>query len=181
MIQTLVSNYRAQDIYSIDPQFYKNHNTKTLIIDVDNAFERYSLDKPSGRALSLVEEIKSLGITVVLITEQGGKKISDYAHQLQVSLIIAPKRKRVSRIKDFIETNELVLDEIILLGASKKMDMDIALKLNIESIWTDYIFTSQSIYSKFKQKIENKALKRAQKGNLEGIMIPSRRTEVEYV
>lgn len=69
-------SYNAKNIYSIKKDFFENANIKYLIVDLDNTLDSAYTKTPSKRVFELKNMLQSLGIEMIIISNNHLKRVS---------------------------------------------------------------------------------------------------------
>ena len=157
----------ANSIYEIDVGFFKQQGVKVLLIDLDNTLDSYKLYHPNQRAYDLVEKFQKEGITVVIVSNNRGKRVSTYANDLKLPYINSAAKPFGFRIKKYIKEHGWSLEETMLVGDQMVTDVAAAKAVGIRVILTDKIVKEDQWTTRFNRIFGNRIRKYHQKkGNL---------------
>ncbi len=129
----------ALSIYEIDVDFFVKSNVKVLIADLDNTLDSYRLYHPGQRAYDLKEALNKVGIKLVIISNNKGKRVGSYAHDLDVPYVWSARKPFAGKINRFIKDNNLNRDEVMLVGDQLMTDVGAANRAKIRVVLTEKI------------------------------------------
>lgn len=129
----------AKSIYEIDIDFFKKENVKILFVDLDNTLDSYKLYHPTERAKKFVSDIQKAGITLVIISNNRGKRVSTYANDLNLPYLNSAAKPFGFRIRKFIKQNGWDPKDIMFVGDQMVTDVAAAKRAGLRVILTDKI------------------------------------------
>lgn len=127
----------ADSIYDIDIAFFKKHNVKTIIADLDNTLDSYRLYNPLPHAYELKNKLEKVGISLVIISNNRGKRVSTYANKLGVPYIAYAAKPFPFKINEYIKNQQLNKDEIMFIGDQMITDVKAARNAGIRVVLTN--------------------------------------------
>jgi len=110
-----------------------------LLIDLDNTLDSYRLFHPTDRAKKLIEDIASLGITPVIVSNNRGKRVLTYASDLGISCISSTRKPFSGKIKKFLKEKSVLPEETMLVGDQMLTDVLAARGAHIRMVLTEKI------------------------------------------
>ena len=129
----------ANSIYEIDIDFFKKENVKILFVDLDNTLDSYRLYHPTERAKKFVSDIQKAGITLVIISNNRGKRVSTYANDLGLPYLNSAAKPFGFRIRKYINQNGWDPKDIMFVGDQMVTDVAAAKRAGLRVILTDKI------------------------------------------
>ena len=129
----------AKSIFEIDIEFFKYHNVKTLLMDLDNTLDSYRLYTPTDRAREFINKLIDNGITPYIISNNRGKRVSSYSNALGIDFLHSSGKPFAFKIKKLIKEKGWNVDELMMVGDQMLTDAGMANKANIRMILTDKI------------------------------------------
>lgn len=178
-IRRLVAHYCAPSIYDIDPDFYATLGVKVIFADLDRTLESLPLAKPSARAFALRDELRERGLTLILLTRKRGKTQTSYAHTLQTPIIERVRGARGSKIRRYLEQNEIGSEEACLIGSSIVHGSRLAFRQGFLMILTDPLAAPGTAGRR--RGRERKLYRRADREETLGQPAPLRNTNTEVI
>lgn len=129
----------AESIYEIDIDFFLKENVKVLLVDLDNTLDSYKLYHPTERARKLADDIQKAGITLVIISNNRGKRVRTYANDLNLPYLHSAAKPFGFRIRKFIKDNGWDPKDIMFVGDQMVTDVAAAKRAGLRVILTDKI------------------------------------------
>ena len=129
----------ANSIYEIDIDFFKQQGVSILLVDLDNTMDSYRLYHPTERARELAKRIQEEGITLVIVSNNRGKRVSTYANDLGLPYIHSAAKPFGFRIKKYIQEKGWDPKDIMLVGDQMITDVAAAKRVGIRVILTNKI------------------------------------------
>lgn len=166
MKEKLIPFAWAKNIYDIYVDFYRSMNIKTLIIDLDNTLDSYKTKMPSNRAIQLIGEMKNSGLRPVIVSNNRGKRVKEYAEALGVECIHSAMKPFPYKINRFIVDNQLNKEEIILIGDQLLTDVKAAKNVGIKSILLEKLVKEDQFTTHFNRIFDRMIRKRLKNKNL---------------
>ena len=84
MLTRYIPDFYAQNIFDVPVSFFKEHNIKIILSDLDNTLDSYKILIPSSRVVELKNKLNENNIELVLISNNKEKRIKPYATRLGV-------------------------------------------------------------------------------------------------
>ena len=106
----------ASSIYSIDMSFYKKHDIRFLLIDLDNTLDSYKNPLPSENAINLINKLKENGITTFVISNNSKKRVKKYCTALNIGFLSRSFKPLMRKTKKFIKNNQIDIEHLAFVG-----------------------------------------------------------------
>ena len=129
----------ANSIYEIDIGFFKQQGVKILMVDLDNTMDSYRLYHPTERAREFAKRIQEEGITLVIISNNRGKRVSTYANDLGLPYIHSAAKPFGFKIRRYIKDMGWNPDDIMFVGDQMITDVAAAKRAGLRVILTNKI------------------------------------------
>lgn len=153
----------AKSIFEVDVEFFKYHNVKTLLLDLDNTLDSYRLYTPTDRAREFINTLIENGITPFIISNNKGKRVSSYANALGIEFMCSSGKPFAFKIKKLIKERNWNVDELMMVGDQMLTDAGMANKANIRMILTDKIVKEDQWTTHFNRLFDRPMRKHAAK------------------
>lgn len=166
MNKRFVPNYTAKNIFEISINFYVSLGIKYILCDLDNTLDSYRLFKPSTRVIKWKEQIASNGIEIIIISNNKGKRVKEYANNLKVRYCSSTRKPFTYKFRKFLKNNNIEPSKCVLIGDQLLTDMICGNKMNILTILTEPIVKEDQWTTRFNRLLDRplrKRLKRSQK------------------
>ena len=129
----------ARSIFEVDIEFFKKHNVKTLLMDLDNTLDSYRLYIPTERSREFIQKLIDNGITPFIISNNRGKRVSSYANALGIEYMHSSAKPFGFRMKKLIKQKNWDVNELMMVGDQMLTDAGMANSANIRFLLTDKI------------------------------------------
>lgn len=129
----------AKSIFEVDIEFFKKHNVKTLLMDLDNTLDSYRLYTPTDRSKEFIQKLIDNNITPYIISNNRGKRVSSYANALGIEYMHSSAKPFGFKMKRLIKEKGWNVDELMMVGDQMLTDAGMANSANIRFILTDKI------------------------------------------
>ena len=137
MFKRFVPFAHATSVYEIDPEFFKKNNVKVLFVDLDNTLDSYKARTPKAETINLVNNIKSKGITPVIISNNKPHRVCDYANALGIEFLASARKPFSKKIKAEIARRGLKPEDVMLVGDQMMTDVLAAHGASIRVVLTE--------------------------------------------
>ena len=127
----------AKNIYEIDLDFFKSLNIKYLFVDLDNTLDSYRSLSPNQRAISFIKGIEGLGITPLIISNNHGDRVKNYAKALNLNCLYSTRKPFSYKIKRLLKEKNITPDEVLMVGDQMITDVSAANGAKIKVVLTD--------------------------------------------
>ena len=157
----------AKSVFEIEIGFFKQHNVKTLLMDLDNTLDSYRLYEPTERSREFIKKLINAGIQPYIISNNRGKRVSSYANALGIEYMCSSGKPFAFRLKKLIKAKNWNVGELMFVGDQMLTDGGMANKANIRFILTDKIVKEDQWTTHF-NRLYDRPMRRiyAKKGKL---------------
>ena len=163
MFNKFIPFAHAQSIYEIPVDFYIKNNVRFLLIDLDNTLDSYRLYEPTERAIQLIEEIRKVGITPIVVSNNTGKRVSSYANALGVEYINSARKPFSGRLKKFLKGKDIKPEEAMLVGDQMMTDVLAARGAHLRMVLTEKIVKEDQFTTHFNRLLDRPIRKHLRK------------------
>lgn len=156
----LIPEFIFKHVTDITTEFLQNHQFQGVILDIDNTLAKHNDPEPDKGVADWVQEIKNSGIQIVLISNNGGKRVESFAKILDCPFIAAaskPARKAYIAALQLLGT---ALQNTVAVGDQIFTDVWGANRAGITSILVTPIAPGESFFIKLKRKFEYRYIKK---------------------
>lgn len=124
------------DSYTNIPEgFFKKHNIKYLISDIDNTLVSYGDRVPTEKALKFFHRLEKEGVTLLLASNNSKKRVATFVGDRRISFVYRAGKPSVTRILIMLHKEKIHAKECAFLGdqiftdclAAKRMGMPMIL------------------------------------------------------
>lgn len=139
----------AGSIFELEPAFYRALGVSTVLVDLDNTLDPYTVDDPCERTISWKEKLVGAGLRIVILSNNSGKRVRRYAKELGVECRCFMKKPFSGPLKRFLAEERLKKDEVILVGDQIQTDVKAANGAGIRAILTEPLDKAEPPWTKF--------------------------------
>lgn len=165
-MRNYIPDFYAKNIYIIPNDFYKNHHFSILFVDLDNTLDSYLCKTPSKKALDLVNELKSIGIKIFIISNNHYERVKKYASVLEVEYLYKSGKPFGKKINQFIDDKKLNRDNILLIGDQLITDIRTSKRIKVKSLLTDKLVKEDQWTTRFNRIADTIIRNRLRKKNI---------------
>lgn len=154
-MKKLIPNYYAKNIFSIDPQFLIDKGIKYVFCDLDNTLDAFDVYDPSIETREYVSKLKNSGIKVFIVSNNRPNRVGRYAKGLDVEFLSRSGKPHGKKIKAFIESKNIDLNEVILIGDQLLTDVLAAKNAGIKVFLVDQLVKRDQWCTIINRRIDN--------------------------
>ena len=108
----------------VTPELLKKENVKLLLCDLDNTLRLHSEKEPADELADWVEECRDAGVKIVIISNNGRKKMMQkFCEPLGVDCVWWAKKPVSTKLTEAIETYKVKPEETVMLGDKYSTDV----------------------------------------------------------
>ena len=156
----------AKSIYDIDVSFFKKHNVKYLFLDLDNTLDSYRQKVPTQKAIDLKDKLLKEGIEIIILSNNTGKRVSEYATKLGVKYVNSIGKPFASGIKRLLKNHNINPENVMMVGDQLITDIAAANRAKLRSIYVDKLVEEDQPTTRFNRIFEKPIRKRLFKKHL---------------
>ena len=139
MCKVYIPSFHAKSVYAIPLEFYKKEGVKTLLIDLDNTLDSYRQEVPTEKAVELKKSLKSIGVEMVIVSNNRPKRVGKYADALGVRYVPSIGKPFARGINKAILSLNLEKESVLMIGDQTFTDICAANRAKLRSVLTDKI------------------------------------------
>lgn len=146
-------------VFDVDFQTWFDSGKRVLITDLDNTLISYEDDKPTKEVLALFKKLEDIGFRIIILSNNVTQRLTVFTDGIDVEGHANARKPLLSTIKNI--TNDIDLNEVVLMGDQLMTDIWCAKRLGVNSILVNPIKRkTEKWYTRFNRKIEQRMLKR---------------------
>ena len=139
----------AQNVFEIPASFYKKLGVKTLLLDLDNTLDPYTVSEPSERTKDWAKAMMEEGLDIYILSNNSGKRVGKYAGLLGVKARYFMKKPFSGPLKRFLTEMNYKKEEVILIGDQIQTDVKAGNGAGIRVILTEPLYEVEPPWTKF--------------------------------
>ena len=166
MFKRFIPFAHAESIYKIDLSFFTKLGIKYVFADLDNTLDSYKQATPLKPAIELKENLEKLGIELIIVSNNRGKRVQKYSKDLGVkhwSTLGKPFATRICKIMKKLNINK---DEVIMIGDQIVTDISCANGAKIKSVLTEKLVPEDQPTTRFNRLFDNPLRRKLKRKNL---------------
>lgn len=148
-VKTYVPYCYSKTLFEIDPSFFKKMNCEYLICDLDNTLDSHKAKVPTKRTIDFIENLKSFGIKVVVVSNNRKKRVDLYCEILGIDYIYRAFKPFTKVTRNFLKEHKIEPKNCMMVGDQLMTDIKCANKIGIKSILTDNLVIEDQLVTKF--------------------------------
>ena len=108
----------------VTPEILKQAKVKLLLCDLDNTLRLHSEKEPADELADWVSDLKNAGIKIVIISNNGRKKMMQkFCEPLGVDCVWWAKKPVSTKLTETMESNKIKPEETVMLGDKWSTDV----------------------------------------------------------
>lgn len=164
-IKKFIPTIIVKTIYDIDFTTLYAQGKRFILFDLDNTLIPYDEDFADEKLKELITELKNIGFTIMVVSNNHNKRVSDFCNDVNIKCItMAAKPLKKGFKKALRELNVKNKKEVITVGDQLMTDVLGSNRCKIDSILVHPIKKGiEKWYTKNNRKMEKSVLKRLKK------------------
>ena len=155
-----------KSIYTIDYVNLKNAGIKLIIFDLDNTLAPISASGPSKKSKDLIEEIKSLGIKPIIMSNSNKERVAPFKDGLYMDSSYHSMKPLKRKYKKILSLYDVKPNEVAAIGDQLLTDVFGANRMGLTSILINPISTQDLRWTKVNRFFERLIIKHFNKRNV---------------
>lgn len=156
----------ADNIYEIDPNFYKKFGIDTIICDLDNTLDAYYVLTPSLEATNLIKSLKDNGFRVIIISNNTNGRVEKYARDANCEFVSLARKPFRSKSRKFIKNNNIDIKKAICIGDQVFTDVLFANRMKMKCVLCNNLVEKDQFFTKINKFFDKYLRKRILKKKL---------------
>lgn len=115
---------RFERFEDVTPKLLKEAKVKLLLCDLDNTLRLHSEKEPADELADWVSDLKNAGIKIVIISNNGRKKMMQkFCEPLGIDCVWWAKKPVSTKLTETMEANHIKPEETVMLGDKWSTDV----------------------------------------------------------
>lgn len=144
-----------KSIYSIDYKSLKNAGIKIVLFDLDNTIAQINLTSPTKKLKDLFEDIKTIGLKPIIVSNNGKKRVEPFKDGLYVDAACHAFKPLKNKYKKIVNLYNVKPEEVAAIGDQMLTDVWGANRMGFTSILVNPISATDLHITKVNRLIEN--------------------------
>lgn len=162
-MKRLIPDYYCKSIFDIPLSFFKDNNIKYVFSDLDNTLDGHNIYYPTPRVFKLVNDLKKVGISIIVFSNNKEKRVKDYSTPLEVDYMYRSFKPFKGKLIKYLRRNAINKNEVLIVGDQLMTDVKVGKNANVKVMLTDTIVQSDQFVTRFNRFIDNIFRKRMKK------------------
>lgn len=172
-------SYHAKSIYDIDPKFFVDLGVKAVVTDLDNTLDPADVFEPAQRAKDLIAELLSMGLRVLILSNNTESRCGQYCRDLKVPYLSSSFKYWDFRIKRFLREQGLKVEECIFIGDQIYTDLIYVRQLKGRLVLTEPLSERDNWVTKVPRFFDKRVREKWRRKGLLGQACPERKPKEE--
>lgn len=157
----------AKSIYEIDVSFYKKLGVKYILCDLDNTLDPYIVSEPQQEAIDLIKKLSEADITLMIVSNNSGKRVHHYASLLGVEAECFMKKPFSGPLIKMMQRRGIKPEEAIMVGDQIMTDVTASNGAGVRCVLTEPLCDKEPPWTKWNRLFDRpKRKKMADEGLL---------------
>ena len=118
------ANRKFERFEDVTPELLKQENVKLLLCDLDNTLRLHSEKEPADELADWVEELKNAGVKIVIISNNGRKKMMQkFCEPLGIDCVWWAKKPVSTKLTETMESLKIKPEDTVMLGDKWSTDV----------------------------------------------------------
>lgn len=156
----------AENIFELEPSFYKSLGITHVLVDLDNTLDPYAVSEPTQRTLDWKNTMVEAGLEIVILSNNSGKRVHHYANLLGVECRCFMKKPFSGPLKRFLVETGLKPNQVILVGDQIQTDVKAANGAGVRCILTEPLNPDEPPWTKFNRIFDRPKRKKIKSDHL---------------
>jgi len=166
MFRRYIPFAHASNIFEIDVSFFEKFGIKTILCDLDNTLDSYKQKTPTEKVYKLKETLNKHGITLMLLSNNTGSRVSMYAKELGVNYFSSVGKPFSRKLRKLLKENNLDANTTLVVGDQTTTDIPCGNGAKLKTILTDKIVDEDQPTTRFNRLFDRPIRKNLKKHNL---------------
>ena len=161
MLEKFIPDKYQKSIYTIDYKKLKRSGIKCLLFDVDNTLVPLHVKKPTKKLKDLIERLKEMGFTVILLSNSNKSRLKPFKETLEVDCSPLSMKPFSKKYRKILKEYKFEQTEVAAIGDQLLTDIFGGNRIGITTILVNPISLKDHFFTKFNRMIENYIMKKA--------------------
>lgn len=164
MLEKFRPSYHYKSIGEIEPDFFKKHGIRFVMLDIDNTLVGNNIPEPDEKALLFLQRLKREGIAAALVSNNHSRRVQSFNRDLGLPAAYRAGKPMTWKMRQMMKKIGADPKQTAFIGDQLFTDIYGANRLGVISILVDPI--SRGRENKFfdlKRKLEQWVFKQLEK------------------
>lgn len=157
-MKKLLPDYLVANVSKLDENFYKAHNLKAAVFDIDNTLVAHTEPEPPENILLYFEFLKSIGIKYAIVSNNSMERVQSFCKNLGIPYYYKALKPRKKYLKKVLADLETDAKEAALIGDQLFTDIFGGNRMGMLSVMVTAVGEDETGFVSFKRKFEKRIL-----------------------
>ena len=157
-MKKLLPDYLVANVSKLDENFYKAHNLKAAVFDIDNTLVAHTEPEPPENILLYFEFLKSIGIKYAIVSNNSMERVQSFCKNLGIPYYYKALKPRKKYLKKVLADLETDAKEAALIGDQLFTDIFGGNRMGMVSVMVTAVGEDETGFVSFKRKFEKRIL-----------------------
>ena len=138
----------SKNVYDIDVSFFTKLKIRYVFCDLDNTLDAYYCEVPSEEAIRFKNKLSSVGIKLIVISNNTKKRVSKYSSALDTEFIYGTRKPLIFKLKKYIKNNQIDKNNSMIIGDQVFTDVLFGNRLEIKTILCENLVPKDQLFTK---------------------------------
>lgn len=163
MLKKLCPKIQADSILDLDLELLEKSGIKGIIFDLDNTLVEWKKDTLTPEVVDLVSRLKDKGFKLCILSNALEHRVEVVAQTLKIPYVSRAVKPRKSPFRKALEIMGTEPSETAIVGDQLFTDILGGNRMQLYTIWTPPLSTTEFISTRAVRKIERLVIKQFQK------------------
>ena len=165
-MEMYVPDMYKKSVFQIDFNILKLRGINCLLFDLDNTLVPYSEKKPSSKLIEFFTELKKMGFTIMIITNNGTRRVRPFKEALEIECYAHAFKPSPKKFLKIMGDHKFKETEIAIIGDQIVTDILGGNKLGITTVLVNPISNKDNLFVLVNRVREKRLVKKMSKQDL---------------
>ncbi len=152
-------HYSFRRVGDIEEGFFKKHNIKFAILDIDNTLVPYTVKAPTKTAMDFLRRLEAEGVTYGFLSNNNQGRVEKFNNNINVTYVAQGKKPLLFGIKRIMEIMGANRENTVMIGDQVFTDVWVGKRAGILTLLVEPIEEKENFFFKFKRNMEKRILR----------------------
>lgn len=163
-LERFYPDFMYDSVHDIESDFFKKHNIRYVILDIDNTLVPYTVKTPTDKAIEFLKRLEAEGIKYCFLSNNNEKRVELFNREIGALFQSKAKKPLLSGLKKVMALLGAEKENTILIGDQIFTDVWTGKRAGIKSMLVKPIEDKETLFFKVKRALEKIVLDEYRKG-----------------
>jgi len=158
MKDKLLPDYCVSNVDKLDEDFYKSHNIKAAIFDIDNTLVAHTEMEPPQNVIDYFSFLKSVGIKYSIVSNNSKERVHLFCKELNIPYYYKALKPRSKYLKKALSDMGVSADKAVLVGDQLFTDILGGKLMGMLSVLVTAVGEDETGFVSFKRRFERRII-----------------------